>query len=327
MLVVTGATGLLGSVLLRGLAAEGANPLRALVRPTSDRRAIAGLGAEIVQGDVRDPPSLVAAFSGADVVFHLAGIVSISRDRLSRLQQTNVEGTRNVLAACRAAGVRRLVYCSSIHAFAVPSGGACLTETSAIDPGRAAGHYDRTKAEATLLVRAAVAEGVDAVTVYPTGVLGPYDYRPSNTGELVLAASQGRLKAYVDGAYNFVDVRDVAAGLIAAAEKGRSGEGYILAGHNVTVWELLHAIATVSGTPAPRRRLPLGLVRSLSFLIPAYYWATRQKPLFTGYALDVISSGCTMTNEKAERELEYRPRPFMETLEDTVAWFREQGML
>ena len=327
MLVVTGATGLLGNVLVRGLVAREAAPVRVLARPTADMRALAGLDLEVVHGDVRDPASLLAAFAGADMVFHLAGIVSIERGGLPRLRETNVEGTRNVLAACRQAGVRRLLHCSSIHAFVVPAAGSCLTEESPIDPSQAAAAYDRTKAEATLLVLDAAKQGLDAVIVFPTGVLGPYDFRPSYTGELILACAQGRLHAYVDGAYNFVDVRDVAAGIIAAAEKGRSGEGYILTGHNVTVRELLHAVETAAGAPAPRLRLPFGLVRAFSFLIPTYYWATRQKPLFTTYSLDVISSGCTMTNDKAERELGYRPRPFAETMDDTVRWFRRQHML
>lgn len=327
MIVVTGATGLLGNVLLRSLAAREAAPVRALVRPSSDLTAIASFDVEIVQGDVRDRASLLHAFAGADIVFHLAGIVSIARGGSPGLREANVEGTRNVLAACRKEGVRRLVYCSSIHAFAVPPGGDCLTEASLIDPDRAQGAYDRTKAEATLLVLNAIGQGLDAVMVFPTGVIGPYDFRPSHTGELVLAAAQGRLRAYVDGAYNFVDVRDVAQGLMAAAEKGRSGEGYILAGHNVTVRELLLSIEAVTGTPAPRLHLPFRLVRALSFLIPAYYWASRQKPLFTTYSLDVISSGCTMTAAKAEHELGYVPRPFSETMEDTVRWFRKQRML
>ena len=117
-------------------------------------------------------------------------------------------------------------------------------------------------------MREAIGQGLDAVMVFPTGVLGPYDFRPSHTGELVLACAQGRLKAYVDGAYNFVDVRDVAQGLIAAAEKGRSGEGYILAGHNVTVWEMLQSIEAVTGVPAPRLRLPFGLVRAAQLPYP-----------------------------------------------------------
>ena len=327
MFVVTGATGLLGNVLVRTLAAQGAGPVRVLARSTSDLAPLAGLDVEIVTGDVRDPASLAPAFAGADVVFHLAGVVSIARGGFRRLRQTNVEGTLNVLKACREAGVRRLVYCSSIHAFAVPTGGGCLTEESLVDPGRATGAYDRSKAEATLAVREAIKQGLDAVMVFPTGIIGPYDYRPSHTGELIIQSARGRLGAYVDGAYNFVDVRDVATGMSAAAERGAAGEGYILAGHNVTVRELLGTIEAVTGTPAPRLHIPFGLVRAVSFLIPVYYWATRQKPLFTTYSLDVISSGCTMTNEKAERELGYRPRPFRETMEDTVRWLREQRML
>jgi dihydroflavonol-4-reductase len=209
----------------------------------------------------------------------------------------------------------------------VPPLGTCLDEESPIDPSRSSGSYDRSKAEATLLVCEAIAQGLDSVMVFPTGVIGPFDFRPSHTGELVLACAQGRLQAYVDGGYNFVDVRDVADGLVAAAEKGRSGEGYILAGHNVTVRELLDTIGRVTGVATPRLRLPFGLVRGVSFLIPAYYWATRQKPLFTTYSLDVIASGCTMTYEKASRELGYNPRPFVETIEDAVRWFRRQNML
>ena len=327
MFVVTGATGLVGNVLVRALPAEGVGPLRAVVRSTSDLAPLAGLDVEIFTADVRDPASLVPAFAGADVVFHVAGIVSIDRGGFRRLQETNVEGTRNVLSACREAGVRRLVYCSSIHAFAVPTSGGCITEESLVDPSRASGAYDRSKAEATLAVREAMKQGLDAVMVYPTGIIGPYDYRPSHTGELVIQCARGRLGAYVDGAYNFVDVRDVAAGLSAAAAKGVSGQGYILAGHNVSVLELLRTVEAVTGTPAPRLHMPFRLVRAVSFLIPVYYWATRQKPLFTTYSLDVISSGCTMTNEKAERDLGYQPRPFRQTIEDTVRWFREQGML
>ncbi len=327
MIVVTGATGLLGNVLVRTLLAEGTGPVRVLVRPTADLTPLRDLDVETVTGDVRNPASLGAAFSGATTVFHLAGIVSIERAGLPFLRETNVEGTRNVVAACRRSGVGRLVYCSSIHAFAVPGVGACLTEESAVDPARAAGAYDRTKAEATLAVREAVAQGLDAVTVFPTAIIGPFDYRPSYTGELVIQCARGRLPAYVDGAYNFVDVRDVAAGLSAAAARGTSGEGYILSGCAVTVRELLETIETVTGTPPPRLKLPFQLVRSVSFLIPAYYRVTGQKPLFTTYSLDVISSGCRMAHDKAAKELGYRPRPFVETIADQVRWFRENRML
>jgi dihydroflavonol-4-reductase len=327
MLVVTGATGFLGNVLVRTLLAGGAGPVRSLARPTSDLASLAGLQTEIVHADIGETASLASAFTGADTVFHVAGTVSITRGGLTQLRETNVEGTRNVIAACRQARVRRLMYCSSIHAFVVPPRGSCITEDSPVDPDRCTGSYDRSKAEATLLVREAAARGMDVVTVHPTGVVGPYDFRPSPMGELLLQCARGRLPAYVDGAYNFVDVRDVAAGIAAAATKGTSGAGYILAGDNVTVRALMQTVEAVTGTPAPRLRMPIGLLKSISFLIPVYYWATRQTPLFTTYSLDVISSGCDMTSAKAERELGYTARPFRETVEDAVSWFREQGML
>ncbi len=327
MLVVTGAAGFMGNVLVRALLDAGEGPVRSLLRPTSDPLSLAGLDTEIVHGDINDPASLAAAFTGADTVYHVAGMVSITRGGLARLREINVEGTRNVLAAARETGVRRLVYCSSIHAFAVPPGGGCIDEETPVDPARSTGSYDKSKAEATLLVRQAAAEGLDAVMVHPTGILGPYDFRPSPMGELILQATRGRIPAFVDGAYNFVDVRDVAAGMLAAAARGTRGSGYILAGNNVTVKDLLQTIEAVTGTPAPRMKVPIGLLKSISFLFPAYYWAIREKPLFTKYSLDTISSGCEMDNEKAARELGYQPRPFRETVEDAVRWFRKNGML
>jgi dihydroflavonol-4-reductase len=327
MIVVTGATGLVGNVLLRSLAAEGASGLRALVRPGRSTAAIADLEVEVVEGDICDYDSLVPAFRGAKVVFHVAGTVSIASRGYKQIRKTNVDGTRNVIAACREAGVGRLVYTSSVHAFVPPPEGTCLTETSPIDPSQAHGAYDRTKAEATLLVQSAARDGLDAVLVYPSGIIGPYDFRPSHTGEMILACSQGRVGAYVRGGYNFVDVRDVAQGLIAAAKMGRRGEGYVLAGHEITVKEMFHSIELVTGTPAPRLRLPFGFTRAVSFLIPAYYWIARQRPLLTTYSLDVVSSNCSMSHEKAHRELGYTPRPFRETMTDTVDWFRQEGML
>jgi dihydroflavonol-4-reductase len=327
MIVVTGAGGHVGNVLLRQLVALGAGPVRGTLRPGGSTKATVGLDVEVIEADVRDNESLLRAFQGADVVFHTAGIVSITRGGSKRLKETNVDGTRNVLAACRKAGVGRLVYTSSVHAFAEPPPGTCLDEAQTIDPSRAIGAYARTKAEATLLVLDAAADGFDAVVVYPSAIRGHHDFRPSHTGALIAACSRGALKAFVPGAYNFVDVRDVAHGLVAAAEKGRRGEGYIVAGNEITVSELLHALARATGAPPPRWQVPFGLVRSLSFLFPAYYWATRQRPLFTTYSLNVIASNCSMSSEKAHRELGFSPRALRETIQDTVRWFTEQGML
>ena len=327
MIVVTGAAGLVGNVLLRTLVDDGATGLRAVVRPGGRRDSIADLDVEVVEADVRDRDALAAAFRGAEVVYHTAGTVSIARGGLERLREANVEGTRAVVSASKEAGVGRLVYTSSVHAFVEAPWGTCLDEAGAVDPADVRGAYAKAKAEATLLVLDAAREGLDAVVVYPSGIIGPYDFRPSHMGALVVASAHGRLGAYVHGAYNFVDVRDVAQGLMAAAAKGRRGEGYILAGHEVTVRDLLQAIEAATGVPAPRLRLPIRLIRALSPVIPVYYWATRQQPLFTSYSLDVICSNCSMSPEKAEHELGFTRRPFKQTLEDTVSWFARQGII
>jgi dihydroflavonol-4-reductase len=327
MIVVTGATGHVGNVLLRSLAAEGATALRAVVAPGHSTASIADLDVEVIEADVRNYGALLQAFRGAEIVYHLAGIVSIASGGLERLRETNVGGTRNVLAACREAGVGRLVYTSSVHAFVEPPHGTCLDETTPIDPARVRGAYAKSKAEATLLVFDAIKEGLDAVVVFPSGIAGPYDFRPSETGQLFLDCFSGRLKAYVDGAYDFVDVRDVAQGLMAAARKGRRGQGYLLVGHEITVKDLLRTIEHITGARAPRWRLPFGFTRAVSFLIPGYYWVRRERPLFTTYSLDVITSNCLMSHQKAEQELDYSSRPLRQTLEDTLRWFRQAGML
>jgi dihydroflavonol-4-reductase len=327
MIVVTGCTGHVGNALLRALTAEGTKEVRALVRPGRNSALIEGLDVEMVEADVRDYDSLVRAFRGADQVFHVAGIISIAGSGLKRLRETNVEGTRNVISACREVGARRLVYTSSVHAFVEPPAGIYLQETQDIDPERVRGPYAKTKAEATRLVVEAAKEGMDAVIVFPSGIVGPYDSRPSLMGQLMLDCATGHLSAYTRGAYDFVDVRDVAQGLIAAAEKGRQGEGYILSGHRVTVRDLLQTVERSTGVPAPGLCLPLGFTKAVSYLMPAYYRIRRERPRFTTYSLHVISSNSLMSHEKADREMGFSPRPFEETVRDTVEWFQQEGML
>jgi dihydroflavonol-4-reductase len=319
MIAITGAAGHVGNALLRALAERqmdaAAGPVRAVVRPGRDTSScFAGLDVEVVEADMLDPRALARALEGADMVFHLAGVISITK-------------ARNVLAACRTAGVRRVVYTSSIHAFVEPPRGTCTDETTPIDPDLVHTPYAKTKAEATRLVFAAAQQGLDAVVVFPSGIIGPYDFKPSQTGQLVLDLARGRIKAWVEGGYNFVDVRDVAEGLLAASRHGRQGEGYVLSGEEIRVWDLFQAVAELSGTPAPRVHVNMRLLRAVSPLIPLYYWATRQQPLFTSMSLEVICSNCAMSCAKAERELGFSPRPLRSTLGDTIGWFREQGAL
>jgi dihydroflavonol-4-reductase len=323
MILVTGATGHIGNVLIRRLLKDGER-VRALVWRGEDTAPLQGLDLERVEGDVLDPESLDRALQGIDRVYHLAGIISIMPGRSRLVWQVNVEGTRNVLAAARRAGVRRLVYTSSIHAIARAPHGVPIDESLGFDPGNPYGEYDRSKAAASLEVQKAAAEGLDAVIVCPTGVIGPYDFRGSEMGEVLRGAAEARPMFYVEGAYDFVDVRDVADGLIAAEARGRAGESYLLAGHRITVREIIAGVRAATGRAFASIRIPLGLARLASRVTPLYYRLTRSKPRFTPYSLEVLQSNSVISRLKAERELGYRPRPIAETIADTVRWFLEQ---
>ncbi len=324
MIVVTGATGHIGNVLVRRLVEEGVS-VRAVVPPFEDASPIEGLPVEIVPGDVRDVGSLVMAFQGADAVFHLAGMISILPGIDERLYQVNVEGTRNVIEACFRTGVKRLVYVSSIHALREPPKGTIIDESAPFDPDNVLGYYARTKAMATLEVLEAVEEGLNAVVVCPTGVIGPYDYKLSEMGTMILRFLKRKLGAYVDGAYDFVDVRDVADGIILAYRYGRRGQSYILSGERITVREMLSVLEEASGVKAPSFRLPTWLSRLAGKIAVLYHRLSGATPLFTDYSIKVLSSNSEVSNEKARRELGFSPRSVRRSLADAVAWFLHRG--
>jgi dihydroflavonol-4-reductase len=327
VVIVTGATGHIGNVLIRELLAAG-RVVRALVLPDDDKRPLAGLNVEIVYGDITDPESLKSAFAGAELVFHLGGIVTIMPGMAGILERVNVGGMRNVIAACRAAGARRLVYTSSIHAIAEPPHGTVIDESQPFDPDRVLGDYARSKARATLLLLDEVRKGgLDAVICCPTGVIGPYDYGISNIGQLILDFASGHLKSYVSGAYDFVDVRDVAHGLILAADKGQAGRHYIFSGAQVQVPELMAELARDIGYPAPTYRIPTMIARAAGILASVYYRLLRRKPVFTAYSIDVLQSNSLVSSERAREELGFTSRPWQESIRDHVEWFRSEGML
>jgi dihydroflavonol-4-reductase len=313
-------------VLVRELTRRG-QPVRAVVQPTETTEAIDGLEVETVRADVRDYEGLVRAFADADLVFHLAGIISISGGQARLLEDVNVRGASNVARACRQAGVRRLLYASSVHALEVPPPGVALCETAGFRPEALDGDYARSKARASIEICRSVERGLDAVMVFPSGIIGPYDFRLSEMGSLFADFARGRLPAYVDGAYDFVDVRDVAAGLILAAEKGRRGEGYILSGERISVRDLLTLLEQVTGVRSRARRLPMRLARLAAWFAPAYYRLRHARPRFTAYSLRVLASNCLMSSAKAARELGYAPRPLRETVRNTIEWFVATGRL
>lgn len=322
MILVTGATGHIGNVLVRELLSLG-KPVRTLILPGEDCRPLAGLGVERMEGDVLNPASLLPALQGVEDVYHLAGVISILGGKNGMVHQVNVQGTQNMLEAGLQAGVRRFVYTSSIHAITRVPKGITIDESIAYDPEAAISAYDRSKAEASLAVLQAARQGLDAVIVCPTGVIGPHDYRRSEMGQLICDSMGRQFQFWIDGAYDFVDVRDVARGEILACEKGQTGQSYILSGERITVLRLLQLIRGITGIHAVHIRIPLSVARFATLFTPFYYRLSKIRPRLTSYALETLCSNSNISHAKARRELGYLPRSLSESLADTVRWFQE----
>ncbi len=323
MWLVTGATGHIGNVLTRQLLDRG-EKVRALILPNESQKALKGLDVETMEGNVLDLASLFKSLQGVQGIFHLAGVISIMPGKNPDLRRINLEGTRNVLRMAREAGIGKLVYASSIHAIRrVPEG--VIDETLPYDPENSYGEYDRSKAEATCEVLEAARHGQESVIVCPTGVIGPYDFLGSLAGEVIRTAAKHKPSLYVDGAYDFVDVRDVANGMIAAAERGRRGESYILSGEKITVPHLIETIREITGRHFFRLKVPFDLARFAARFTPFYYRISRATPRFTPYSLEVLRSNSDISHAKATRELGYHPRPLYESIADAIHWFLESN--
>jgi dihydroflavonol-4-reductase len=323
--VVTGATGHLGANLVRQLLAAGRR-VRVLVYDRT--HPLEGLAVERFEGDVLDEGSLRRAFRGAEVVYHLAAFISIVRSEWPRLEAVNVGGTRNVVEACRAEGVRRLVHFSSIHALNQSPMEAPLDESRApSDTGRAPA-YDHSKARGEREVLAGVACGLDAVILNPTGVLGPFDFEPSRMGRVLRGLQRGTLPALVTGGFDWVDARDVAAAAMAAEDRGRCGERYLLSGTYLPVVDLAALVAEVSGRRAPRAVIPQWLMRPIAPLAEMWGGIRGTPPLLTRDSMVALRTGHpSIRNDKARAELGFAPRPLRDTIEDTLRWFSDGGRL
>jgi dihydroflavonol-4-reductase len=326
MILVTGATGHLGNVLVRELVSRG-EKVRAMFLPGEDRTPLKDMPVEIMEGNILDPESLKPIFAGVKHVYHLAGVISIMPGQNEIMRRVNVTGTENVIRAVREAGVQRLIYTSSIHALARPPHGVTIDETLKFDPLNPAGEYDRTKAEASIKVLEAVADGLDAVLVCPTGVIGPYDYRGSEMGNLITGWMHQKMQFIIEGMFDFVDVRDIARGQILAGENGRKGETYILSGERIALETMLEIVQNCVGIRAPRIKIPIDLAKFAAAFTPLYYRLTRTTPRFTPYSIETVLSNCCISHEKAQSELGYSPRSLKETLTDTVAWWLAQRKL
>ena len=322
MNLVSGGAGHLGNVLVRELLKRG-EQVRVLILTGEDTESLEGLDVELVEGNVLDPDSLTRAMQNVDIVFHLASLVAITEDKSHMLEAVNVQGTRNVIEAAKKAQVRKLVYTSSIHALERPPKGVSITENLHFDPENPAGSYDRTKAKASLLIQEASYEGLNTCIVCPTGVIGPYDYRRSEMGELILSWMQKRLHVIVEGAFDFVDVRDVAQGHILARDKGKPGETYILGGERIELRRLHDFVKNVTGKAASLISFPVPIAMIIAPLAEFYYKITKTKPRITRYSIETVFSNSEISSEKARKELGYHPRPLVKSVADTVRWWWE----
>lgn len=325
--LVTGAAGHLGGEVVRQLLAAG-RKVRALVLPGEKHPPA---GAAVYEGDVRRKESLLPCFQGLGegelAVIHCAGIVSITSAFRQEVYDVNVLGTRNVAELCLAHPGTRLAYISSVHAIPELPAGQVIREVREFTPERVEGHYAKSKAEATAYILAAADQGLDALVLHPSGITGPYDPGRGHLTALVTDYCKGSLTAGIRGGYDFVDVRDVAAGVLAAVERAPSGETYILSNRYYQVPEILELLHRLTGKRAITRILPLWFARFTAPLSELYYRILRKPPLYTPYSIYTLQSNSLFSHEKADRELGYRTRPMEETLKDTIAWLQEQGRI
>ncbi len=326
--LVTGATGFVGSHVARALSEQGAR-LRLLVRPSSRLRNLEGLGGESVTGDLCEPASLRSAVAGCEAVFHVAADYRLwTRDArdAQAMYRANVEGTRELIRAAQAAGVRRVVYTSSVATMGFTGNGHPADENSPVALADMIGHYKRSKFLAEQAAGEAARAGADVVIVNPTTPVGEGDVKPTPTGRIILDFLKRKFPAYVDTGLNLVDVREVARGHLAALEKGRRGERYILGGENLTLKQILDKLAAITGLASPRVRLPY-VVALASGVVDTVFTGVllRREPRVTLDAVRMGRKKMLVSSAKAERELGWRSSPVEEALRRAVNWFRDNG--
>ncbi len=317
IVAVTGGSGHLGANLLGDLARLG-HEVTVLVH--RDRKAFEGVSAKLLRGDVLEPSSLVAAFEGAEVVIHLAAAIAVTGESERLLEPVNVQGTRNVVEACLRAGVKRLVHMSSVHAFCQHPMNEPIDENRALADTSPCQTYDRTKALAERVVLEGLDRGLDVVILNPSGMLGPNDFKLSRMGETLIMLHRGQIPMLVPGGYDWVDVRDVATTTIAAMDRGRSGERYILSGHWASVTEIAAHVSRLSGKKPPSTTVPMWMARLGAPFVEYGSRLARRRPIYTRGALDTLASNSRFVGTKARNELGHSPRPLEETIADACHW-------
>jgi len=327
MILVTGATGFVGSAIVRRLLDNG-ETVRVLARPGSDRRNLDGLSVDVTEGDLLKPDTLVDAVAGCEGLFHVAADYRLWTRDPEAMFRANVEGTRQILLAVGRAGIKRMVYTSSVATLGIVPGGVADEDTP-VSYEDMIGVYKQSKFRAEEAAKQVIAEmSLPAVIVNPSTPIGPRDIKPTPTGRMVVEAAAGRMPAYVDTGLNIVHVDDVADGHLLAYEKGRIGERYVLGGENLELGDILTRIAEICGRKPPGVRIPHDLIMPIAHIAELWTRLTGgSEPFVTVDGVRMAKKKMFFSSAKAENELGYSARPAGEALRDAVDWFRANGYL
>ncbi|MEG0995117.1 MAG: NAD-dependent epimerase/dehydratase family protein [Bacilli bacterium] len=327
--LVTGAAGHLGNTIVRKLL-EKKGLIRVFILkgdtfPIEDKRI------SIFYGDVTDKETIKPFVQGLEktdsICIHCAGIVSIASRYEEKVYQVNVNGTKNIMDACMENNIKRVIHVSSVHAIKENKDGSIIKEATSFSKDNVEGLYAKTKAEASAYVLCMAKKGLNVSIVHPSGIFGPGDYGHGHLTQLIIDYCNHRLTAAVKGGYDFVDVRDVADGIISCITKGSSGKCYILSNKHFEIKEILEMLHEITGHKKIKTILPIWFAKLTAPLSEWYYRLKKQPPLYTSYSLYTLTTNSLFTHKLATKELNYHPRPMNDTLRDTVNWLKEQGRI
>jgi dihydroflavonol-4-reductase len=321
--LVTGAAGFLGSHVARQLVARG-DSVRVLMRPSSNNRAISDLPLEYVTGDLRDAASLDRAMAGAKRVFHVAADYRLWAKNPREIYDSNVGGTKNLLAAAKKAGIEQLIYTGTVATIAVDRP-ELPNESTDSKLEEMIGHYKRSKWMAEQDVLGAVKEGLPVIVAMPTTPVGPWDWKPTPTGKIILDFVNGKMPGYVETGLNFVGVEECAAGHLLAAERGKIGERYLLGAENLTLKDLLDVLSRITGLRAPAMKIPHGVALGVAYVESAFSRLIGREPGIPVEGVKIAQHKMFVDCSRAQKELGFQPKPVAAALERAVRWYQANG--
>ncbi len=332
--IVTGANGHLGNSIIRLLLNQN-HYVRGLILPTDSKKMLKKIGADVYYGDVRKQETLEPLFDISNfveapnqiIVIHSAGIVSISAKKSPLLEDVNVNGTKLMADISLKYHVDKFIYVSSVHAIPEKENSKTIIEIDSFDPEKVHGSYAKTKAIATQYVLSKIKYGLNAIVVHPSGIIGPFDYGKAHMTMMFEDYLNGYLTSRINGAYDFVDVRDVASGIAQATISGKIGACYILSGHRTSLKDLFEQMRLLSGKKMKINVLPMWFAKLTAPLAELYYKLRKLPPIYTAYSLYTLKSNSHFSNEKAHRDLNYTPRSFDETIYDTMKWLVSENRI